>query len=1032
MLLEGHVQVENRVQAIGEALWTAARSQRPTGRHWWEERLLDWSFHDDTLKTQVFRFIDVLPSLTDDTQLVSHMRAYFGDIGGPVGRLAGPGLRIGAAGPGGTHLVAAVVRSMARRMAGRFIGGVTVEDVLPELRSLWDRHHAFTLHLLGETTVSEAEAERYQRQYLAILDQLAGPVAHWPSDPLLDGSRPLGGVGPSGASSSVPILGPSPAWPRVSLAIKLTSLYSQIDPLDFEGGVAVLEDRVRPILRRAQALDAFIYFDMEQADYKNLVLRVFRDLMLEGEFRDWSGLGIALQGYLRDSERDAADLIEWGRGRTAPITVRLVRGAYWDAETVLAALRHWPAPVFTRKDETDASYERITDQLLSAYPNVQLALGTHNLRSLAVGMATAEALGLPDQALEIQMLYGMADELKAAVVDLGRRARVYVPFGELIPGMAYLVRRLLENTSNESFLRSSSHESVKLADLLRPPSLTVSLPPLTREHGDGRTASMVAERVDGENAMTASTLTVAPYQPLPLADFAQEGERESFRRGLDQVRSRLGRVYPLFIDGKEVTTAKQAPSVNPARPSQVVGYIAQGGRADADAALAAAGRAFRTWRDVAAEQRASYLLRAAELMRQRRYELAGWQVLEVGKNWREADADVAETIDYLEYYAREMLTLGRPIQLGDEPGERNDYFYQPRGIAVVIAPWNFPLAILAGMSTAALVVGNTVIMKPSGQSSVIGAQLMEIFREVGLPPGVLNFVPGPGSEVGAYLVEHPDVAIIAFTGSKDVGNSILTTAAQLRPGQRQLKRVIAEMGGKNAIIIDDDADLDEAITGVVASAFGYQGQKCSACSRTIVVGSIYDEFLDRLVEAARSLKVGSPEDPGVTVGPVIDEAAMTKIRSYIEAGRSEARSALETNVSHLGDGYFVGPTIFADVLPSARIAQEEIFGPVLAVMRARDFDEALEIATNVEYALTGGFYSRNPVHIDQARREFRVGNLYINRKITGAVVGRQPFGGFRMSGIGSKAGGPDYLRQFMEPRTVTENTLRRGFAPEAL
>ena len=520
------------------------------------------------------------------------------------------------------------------------------------------------------------------------------------------------------------------------------------------------------------------------------------------------------------------------------------------------------------------------------------------------------------------------------------------------------------------------------------------------------------------------------YSPEPLLDFTEPEHRGSMERALAEVRSQLGRFYPLVIGGERVTTGREFDSVNPTRPLEVVGRVAEASAMEAERAVMAATEAFPAWRDTPVENRAAYLVQAAAELRARRFELAAWEVFEVGKPWREADADVAEAMDFLEYYAREMLRIGRPAVLGNDPGERNEYFYQPRGAAVVIAPWNFPLAILAGMTSAGLVTGNTVIMKPAEQSSVIAAKLMEIFDAIGLPPGVVNFLPGPGEEVGEYLVKHREVAVIAFTGSREVGTHIYAAAAELAPGQRHLKKVISEMGGKNAIIVDDDADLDDAVLGVVVSAFGYQGQKCSAASRVVVLDSVHDLFVSRLVEATRSVPVGPPENPGTVVGPLIDADAYEKVRSYIEMGRDEGHSVLETDVSALGDGYFVGPTIFDEVAPSARIAQEEIFGPVLAVLRASDFADALRIATGVEYALTGGVYSRHPEHIEQARREFRVGNLYINRKITGAVVGRQPFGGFGMSGIGSKAGGPDYLLQFLEPRTVTENTLRRGFAPD--
>jgi RHH-type proline utilization regulon transcriptional repressor/proline dehydrogenase/delta 1-pyrroline-5-carboxylate dehydrogenase len=417
-------------------------------------------------------------------------------------------------------------------------------------------------------------------------------------------------------------------------------------------------------------------------------------------------------------------------------------------------------------------------------------------------------------------------------------------------------------------------------------------------------------------------------------------------------------------------------------------------------------------------------------MRNRRFELSAWIVYESGKPWADADADVAEAIDFCMYYADQMRRLDEPNRC-DFPGENNTYFYRPRGVAVIIAPWNFPLAILTGMTVAAVVTGNTVVMKPAEQSSAIAAQLMDIVHDAGIPDGVINFLPGVGEEIGPELVGSPDVDIIAFTGSKQVGLFINELASKTDDRQHSVKRIIAEMGGKNAIIIDDDADLDEAVAGTIKSAFGYAGQKCSACSRVIVLEKVYDQFVDRLVAASGSLKVGPADDPGVFYGPVIDKDAFDKIQDYIEIGREEAELRFAGEISQNdGEGWLIGPHIFVDVAPESRIAQEEIFGPVLVVIKADDLSDALEIANGTPFGLTGGLYSRSPKNLKKARERFRVGNLYLNREITGALVERQPFGGFRMSGIGTKAGGPDYLLQFLIPFNVTENTMRHGFAPE--
>ncbi|MDQ3896649.1 MAG: aldehyde dehydrogenase family protein, partial [Actinomycetota bacterium] len=445
-------------------------------------------------------------------------------------------------------------------------------------------------------------------------------------------------------------------------------------------------------------------------------------------------------------------------------------------------------------------------------------------------------------------------------------------------------------------------------------------------------------------------------------------------------------------------------------------------------ALEAARRAWPSWRRASARQRAAVLFRAAEWMRERRTSLAALEVFEAGKPWRDADADVCEAIDFCEYYGREALRLDAGGSVQSPPGERNGLRYQPRGIGVVISPWNFPLAIPTGMVTAALVTGNAVLFKPAEQTPAVASKLVDALHAAGLPEGVLAFLPGLGEEVGAYLVEHPDVSFVAFTGSKPVGLGIVEAAARVRPGQRQVKRVIAELGGKNPLIVDADADLDQAVPITVQSAFGYAGQKCSACSRLIVLDEVHDELVDRLVGATRLLRVGHPREMAVDVGPLIDAEAHARVRSYLELAPEEGEVVLARE-DMPEDGFFVGPTIVSGARPGGRLATEEIFGPVLSVFRAGSFDEALALANDTEFALTAGLVSRSPAHIRLAAGELRAGNVYINRAITGAVVGRQPFGGYGLSGVGSKAGGPDYLLQFLEPRTVSENTLRQGFAP---
>jgi 1-pyrroline-5-carboxylate dehydrogenase len=514
-------------------------------------------------------------------------------------------------------------------------------------------------------------------------------------------------------------------------------------------------------------------------------------------------------------------------------------------------------------------------------------------------------------------------------------------------------------------------------------------------------------------------MALPEFRNEPPTDFSNPANAAAMERALAEVKTQFGRTYPLIIGGERITTAETIASRNPANPSEVVGYVASATVELANRAIEVANETFTSWRKVPAEQRADYLFKAAAEMRRRKFELAAWMVYEVSKSWVEADADIAEAIDFCEFYGREMLRLAGPQPVNQLPGERDQFVYIPLGAGVAIPPWNFPAAIMVGLVVAPVVAGNTIVLKPASTSPVIAAKFVEILEQVGLPPGVVNYLPGPGSSVGDALVDHPKTRFIAFTGSKEVGLRIFERAAKLQPGQKWLKRTILEMGGKDTIVVDETADLDAAAEGIVVSAFGFQGQKCSACSRVVAVEAIHDQLLGKVVERARRLTVGDPAQRDTFMGAVIDDKALAKIRQYIEIGKQEGRLVLGGETASDG-GYFVPPTIFADVKPDARLAQEEIFGPVLAFIKAKDFDEALAIANNTEYGLTGGVYSRDRARLERARDEFHVGNLYFNRKITGAIVGVHPFGGFNMSGTDSKAGGRDYLLLFLQGKSIAE------------
>jgi 1-pyrroline-5-carboxylate dehydrogenase len=510
-----------------------------------------------------------------------------------------------------------------------------------------------------------------------------------------------------------------------------------------------------------------------------------------------------------------------------------------------------------------------------------------------------------------------------------------------------------------------------------------------------------------------------PYANEPIETFASPEMQSTMRLALDAVRRDFGKTYPLVIGGKAILTESTLASTNPSAPSEVVGFTARATSAHVDAALEAAWSAFESWRRWKQEDRSRLMLKAAQIMRTRKRELEAWLVYEIGKNYIEASAEVAEMIDFTEYYARQALKHTGPLgSLIHFAGEENESFYMPLGAGVTIGPWNFPMALMTGMCVGAIVVGNTIVAKPAEDTIVSVSKVVDIFTEAGLPPGVLNYLPGVGSEVGAYLVEHPRTRFINFTGSLATGKRINESAARVVDGQRWIKRVFLELGGKDPILVDETADLSAAALGVVQSAFGYQGQKCSACSRLIVVSSVYERLLEEIVERAKKLTVDAAEK-NPDLGPVCNRAADAKIKSYLEVGKTGGKLLLGGRRLE-GEGFFFEPTVFGDIRPKDRMAQEEVFGPVVSAIRVENFEEGLKVVNDTVYGLTGALYSRDRVRIERARRDFHVGNFYINRKCTGALVGVQPFGGFNLSGTDTKTGGPDYLLQFLQMKAVAE------------
>ncbi|MBI5187290.1 MAG: bifunctional proline dehydrogenase/L-glutamate gamma-semialdehyde dehydrogenase [Nitrospinae bacterium] len=973
-------RLETITQSIGWRIFSEIdeRSTSFWEAAWWEKQIMEWCMADAGVKLQVLRFIDAFPSLKSDAEIVRLMKEYFPH---PQHRLPLP-LRIGEKMITPAMLTpkaaAAAIRYSIKKIALQFISGANIKEAMEVLKRFRDEGVLFTMDLLGEAVANEKEAEQYAQAYIDMLQGLRGGLDEEFGD-------------------------------EINVSLKLSSLYSQFDPIHPEETIKGVYGRLKRILLAADEVGGFVNIDTEQFAYRDSSWEIFKRVAGEKEFVNSNRFGIVIQSYLKDSGEFLASVLDWLKENERDITIRLVKGAYWDFEVINARQKGWPVPVFTSKCETDAQFEKLSRTLLLNSEVARTAIASHNVRSIARAAAQAREYQVPEERIEFQVLYGMGDLIKTALVNLGYDVRVYTPYGELLPGMAYLVRRILENTSNESFLRRSFGEHVPKEKLLAPPDKEIKDRPKPKAQAEEK----------------------EQFANCPLSDFSREENREAMRSALAKARGHFGGRYPAVIGSKKFDTGEVLASVNPSDFRETVGVVAKSDKAMADKAVEAAVKASRDWRVASPERRAGFLFHCARIMRERRMDLAAWMVYEVGKNWGEADADVAEAVDFLNYYATEITRMGKPRKTESIPGEDNFYGYRPRGVGLAIAPWNFPLAILTGMTAGTLAAGNAAIMKPSRFSPVIGYKLMEIFLDAGLPDGVVNYLPGQGGELGDYLVRQAGIDFIAFTGSREIGLRIRRLTSEEDQGNGgNIKSVIAEMGGKNAVIVDGSADLDDAVKAIIASAFGYGGQKCSAASRIIVLKEVYKNFLERFVEGVKSVRVGQADDPASFYGPLIDVSAVDKVKKFIEIGEKEADLVLGMDAGLLGDiGYFAGPAVFSEVDPNAVIAQEEIFGPVASVIMAGNIQEAVKIANNSRYALTAGIFSRSPANIEFARRELEAGNIYINRGITGAVVRRQPFGGFKMSGIGSKAGGPDYLKQFMFPVTVTENIVRHGFAP---
>ena len=960
---------ERDVRKFGEELYRRMSGKTPALFSGWEGEILKRAQTDTGFQRALFCLIDVLPVLTNTAEIRRHIEEYLGPfLSGGLSLFGGTGARL--------------VPKLSERIGRRLIAAWDrFEDTVTAIER---ERRRVSLDLVGEEAVSHPEADRNRDRILALLDRF----------------------------ERLPLKSP------LHLSLKASSLNPDMNPLDPEGSARAVLERLAPILRRLNDRGGGLVLDMEQRERKEIVLTLFRRIQEDPAYRS-ENIGIALQAYLPETAEDLSELLAWGRGRGLKFPVRLVKGAYWDQEVALARQNNWPVPVFQRQDETDAHFEALVDTLCGARDTVIPFIATHNLRTVSRAVcALRKHGGLPPG--EVHLLHGMSEPLQEALIGLGVPVRVYLPVGDILPGMAYLIRRLLENTANASFLRRQILSRESSDSLLKPP------PPLLRGKGSGKISfgnAPLKPEHSGE------------FENEPFLDFSRKEIRTLFRAALDRVRGSLGRQLLPRIGGREVEGGEETiRSVDPALPSRAVAEVRLTDGKIAARALEEAIRFRETWRESSWETRISILLRTAGVLRSRRMDLAATEVFETGKSWTEADADVCEAIDFCVWYARMALRL-KESGLSSPPGEENRLRYEGRGIALVLPPWNFPLAIPAGMTAAALVTGNVVLLKPSLEAPLMGALLVEALLEAGVPPGAIHFLPGRGETMGRQLAAHRDIDLIAFTGSRAVGVSLLGLIGNPSEGQKGLKHFVCEMGGKNAIVVDDDADLDLAVPAILSSAFSYQGQKCSACSRVIAVKGIHDRLAERLVQGAEALSIGPPEDPEHRIGPVISQRALERIRGYVGRGLKEGELLLDREIPEKireTGGYYAGPAIFAGIRPQHVLANEEIFGPVLSVLKAESFREGIAFAVDCDYRLTGGVFSRSPSHIDEAKKTFRVGNLYINRGITGARVGRHPFGGLGFSGWGSPAGGPDTLLQFVTSRTISENVMRHGYSPSTM
>ena len=955
------IDVEERTQQLGRALLDEAARYRPGPAERVQDWLLGLTAANERFRGRLLRYLDVLASVDHDSSGAEAKRLaaeYFGDEFPELPRGLRWLLRLARNERVPARVMGESSRRAAELFARRFITPPGADTLAATVRQLRDGGRYPSFDLLGEAVLSEREAEAYLASYLELIGRLADdPVA--------------GEVTPGGVLA-------------LQVSLKLSSLTPHFSPVDPEGTIARTRPPLEAIVEAAERAGVGVTVDMEQFEYRDLTWELFARTFARGErFGEWPGAGIVLQAYLREADAHAEALVDFAESRGVPFQVRLVKGAYWDYETIVAEAAGWTPPVFTRKAETDAAFEGVLARLVGAHPALHVAVGSHNARAHALAEALAEASGLPERAVEHQTLFRTAEGTSRALAQLGWAARDYVPSGELLPGMAYLVRRVLENSSQAGVLLAGRTGAAP-EELLRPPPALAAAP------------------------STPPTAPPGGFERAPEARWFDPEFRDAFQAALDSTRARWGGRFPLALGGAEggaETVAVRSPSHPDGEP---VGFVEFADAETTERAVEVATSGLDQWAATPVTERASILRRAAELLEARGHEFAAWIVHEGGRDRAGAWTEVEEAVDYLRYYA------ARAEGLFGDFGDR----IAPRGVVAVIPPWNFPLAIPSGMTAAALACGNAAILKPAEQTPLLGHRLVALLHEAGVPRDALVALPGRGETAGAALAESPDVAMVAFTGSRAVGTLLHEAVTRVVPsGEAVTKTLVAEMGGKNAIIVFPDADPDEVVDGVMRSAFGHANQKCSAASRVLVAEPVYETVRDRLVEAARSLPVGPADAAETQVNPVIDAEAHARLMRDAELARGECDVLLDRFEEPSGDGSLsLGPLVVELPAAQARVARtttEELFGPILALVPFATEEEAYAVVNGTDYGLTAGIFSRSPATIERAARAIEAGNVYANRAITAARVGVEPFGGMKMSGTGPKAGGDDYLWAFV-------------------